>query len=161
MTLDFIGGNIYFVQITCAKCLVKFLEKKTLCDACWVVMNHAKNTEDFVLTYLFLFPAPAAAPQNPSSTTLNDTAILVQWEEVPDINRNGIITSYEVRIDPAQFQNVRYETVTGSELVLVVDGLEEFVKYNFTIRAYTIAGPGPFSVITVSTTHQAGKVNVL
>ena len=85
----------------------------------------------------------------------------MQWEEVPEIDRNGDITTYEVRVDPAQFQNIRFETVPGSELVLVVDELEEFVEYSFTIRAYTIVGPGPFSVITTSTTDQAGKVNVL
>ena len=79
----------------------------------------------------------------------------MQWEEVPEVDRNGNITSYEVRVNPAQFQNVSYENVTGSELVLLVDGLEEFVEYNFTIRAYTIAGPGPFSVITTNTTNQA------
>ena len=81
----------------------------------------------------------------------------MQWEVVPEIDRNGIITFYEVQVDPAQFQNVRYENVTGSELALVVGGLEEFVEYNFTIRAYTIAGPGPFSVITTNTTNQAGE----
>ena len=79
----------------------------------------------------------------------------MQWEEVPEIDQNGIITFYEVRIEPAQFQDIRYENVSGSELVLVVDGLEEFVEYNFTIRAYTIVGPGPFSVITTSTTDPA------
>ena len=73
------------------------------------------------------------------------------------IDRNGIITFYEVRVDPAQFQSVRYENVSGSDLVLVVDGLEEFVEYNFTIRAYTSAGPGPFSNVTTNTTDQAGE----
>ena len=105
----------------------------------------------------FLSPAPAAAPQNPSSTTLNSTAIQVQWEVVPEIDRNGIITNYEVRVDPAQFQSVRYENVSGSDLVLVVDELEEFVEYNFTIRGYTSAGPGPFSNVTTNTTDQAGE----
>ena len=78
---------------------------------------------------------------------------------MPEIDRNGIITFYEVRVDSAQFQNISYVNVSGSKLVLVVDGLEQFVEYNFTIRAYTIAGPGPFSVFTTSTTDQAGKRN--
>ena len=106
---------------------------------------------------LYLSPAPAAAPQNTSSTTLNATTILVQWEEVPEIDRNGIITFYEVRVDPTQFQDVSYFNVSGSELVLVVDGLEEFVEYSFTIRAYTIAGPGPFSDVTANTTDEASE----
>ena len=76
---------------------------------------------------------------------------------MPEIDRNGEINYYEVRVDPAQFQNVRFENVSGSELMLVVNELEEFVEYNFTIRAYTIAGPGLFSNVTTNTTAQAGK----
>ena len=76
---------------------------------------------------------------------------------MPEVHWNGIITFYEVRVDPAKFQNVRYENVSGSELVLVADELEEYVDYSFTIRAYSIAGPGPFSVITTSTTDEAGE----
>ena len=83
----------------------------------------------------------------------------MQWEEVPEIDQNGQIISYEVRVDQAGFQHVSYVNVSGAELVLVVDGLEEFVEYNFTVRAFTIAGPGPFSVITTSTTDQAGGGN--
>ena len=79
---------------------------------------------------------------------------------MPEIDQNGIITFYKVRIDPAQFQDVRYVNVSGSELVLVVGGLEEFVGYKFTIRAYTSAGPGPFSVNTTSTTDPACEWNV-
>ena len=108
---------------------------------------------------MFPFPAPVAAPQNPSSATLNATAIQVQWEEVPKIDQNGEIIYYEIRVAPAQFQDVSYVNVSGSELVLVIDGLEEFVEYSFTIRAYTIAGPGPFSVVTTSTTDEAGEWN--
>ena len=123
-------------------------------------MNSQEWFTQYWLANSYPFPAPAAAPHNPSSTTLNATAIQVQWEAVPKIAQNGIITFYEVRVYPAQFQDVSYVNVSGSELVLVVDGLEEFVEYNFTVRAYTIAGPGPFSVITTSTTDQAGNFNV-
>ena len=110
-----------------------------------------------MLDYLYSIPAPDAAPQNPSSTALNATAIQVQWEEVPEIYQNGEIILYEVRIEPPRIENVSYVTVSGSELMLVVDGLEEYVKYRFTIRAYTIAGPGPFSDVTTSATDPASK----
>ena len=121
---------------------------------CGLVCSNHENKEcnGFICS---LFPAPAGAPQNVTSTTLNDTAIQVQWEEVPEIDRNGIIISYEVRIFPAQFQNVSYVNVSGSELALVVDELEEFVEYSFTVRTYTSVGPGPFSDVTTSTTDEA------
>ena len=78
---------------------------------------------------------------------------------VPEIHQNGIITFYEVQIDPDRFQALSHMNVSGSELELVVDQLEEFVEYNFTVRAYTIVGPGPFSNVTNSTTNQAGERN--
>ena len=105
----------------------------------------------------------------------------MQWEAVPEIDQNGQIIAHEVRFGPAhtvwfsaldqygrliteevrvglaQLENVSYMNVSGSDLVLVVDGLEEFVEYDFDVRAYTIAGPGPHSVITTSTTDQAGE----
>ena len=81
----------------------------------------------------------------------------MQWEEVPEIDQNGEIILYEARIDPAQFQDASYVNVSSSELMLVVGGLEEFVEYSFTIRAYTIVGPGPYSVVTTSTTDPASK----
>ena len=126
---------------------------------CRPYLNHSKKQGKFdvVMFVCTFFPAPAAAPHNLTSTTINSSAIQVQWEAVPEIDQNGQITSYEVRVDQAQIQNVSYLNVSGSELVLVVNGLEELVEYNFTIRAYTIAGPGPFSVITTSTTDQAGE----
>ena len=132
-------------------------------DNCWciflVVLSLAQQQRRFYVELFVctLFPAPAAAPQNTSSTTINDTAIRVLWEEVPEIDRNGIIIYYEVRVDPAQFQDVRYVNVSGSELVLMVDGLEEFVEYNFTVRAYTVAGPGPFGDITTDITDEASE----
>ena len=131
------------------------------CVACLCRLEHKKQETigDFARTCPFPFTAPTATPQNPLSTTLNATAIQVQWETVPEIDRNGIITFFEVRVHPVQFQDISYINVSGSELVLVVGGLEEFVEYSFTIRAYTIAGPGKFSDVTTSTTNQAGKRN--
>ena len=134
-------------------------KQKTLVMHACVVLS-IKKEGSFALAGLFPFLAPAAAPQNLSSTTLSDTAIRMQWEEVPEIDQNGEITLYEVRIDPARFQDASYENVSGSELMLVVDGLEEFVEYSFTVRAYTSVGTGPFSVVTTNTTDPAGESNV-
>ena len=37
------------------------------------------------------------------ATNIFSTAIMVTWEEVPAIDRNGIIINYEVRFEPLQF----------------------------------------------------------
>ena len=107
---------------------------------------------------LFLFDtAPAVAPPNLRALTINSTAIEVQWEPVPEDERNGKITSYEILVVPEQFQATFF--VNDSVLTtftIVISGLEEFVNYTFSIRAYTSEGPGPFSSNTTNRTFTAG-----
>ena len=100
--------------------------------------------------------APAAAPQNPRALTVNSTAIEVQWEQVPEEQRNGEITLYEIRIVPEKFETTFSVNVSRTTLTVVITELEEFVNYTFSIRAYTSVGPGPFSTNTTNRTFTAG-----
>ena len=68
------------------------------------------------------------------------------WDEVPAIDQNGIIDIYEVRYDPLQFTGVlttEYRNTTNMSAVLT--GLQQYVEYNISVRAYTSVGPGPLS----------------
>ena len=72
------------------------------------------------------------------------------WEEVLPINQNGEITSYEVEYVPletfgGQISTNTVSTFDGSLLMLVLARLEEYVRYNISVRAYTSVGPGPYS----------------
>ena len=74
----------------------------------------------------------------------------MSWEEVPPINQNGEITSYEVEYVPletfgGQISTNTVSTFDGSLLMMVLAGLEEYVRYNISVRAYTSVGPGPYS----------------
>ena len=88
--------------------------------------------------------------------TATSTTIQVIWEPVPEDQRNGNITSYQILVVPEKFQATFSVAVSGSELVAVISDLEEFVNYAFSIRAYTSAGPGPFSNNATSRTFTAG-----
>ncbi len=89
--------------------------------------------------------------------------IRVNWEEVPAINQNGIITLYEIEYEPLETFNDQLtteyvNTTTGSAMEITLDGLQEYVRYNITVRAYTI-GPGPFNPEAASDiTDEAGKM---
>ena len=48
------------------------------------------------------------------------------------------------------------EMVNASELFQVLSGLEEFVEYNISVRAYTSQGPGPFSDDVTQMTQEDG-----
>ena len=80
------------------------------------------------------------------------------WEEVPAVDQNGIIVTYEVLFEPIQFSDTLMSgLINTSELALILAGLEEFVEYNFSVRAYTTVGPGPFSPEVTNRTLEARK----
>jgi len=81
----------------------------------------------------------------------------VAWDPVPEIDRNGIITQYEVKFNQSTFNEIstsNFTTTNGSQLMVELEGLEEYVNYSVRVRAYTIVGPGPFSVAVVNTTQE-------
>ena len=63
------------------------------------------------------------------------------------MDQNGIIIAYEVLYEPLQTFDGQLEpqTVNTTELFTYLTTLQEFVGYNFSVRAYTSAGPGPYS----------------
>ena len=90
---------------------------------------------------------PASPPQNVMAMVESSTTIRVLWEEVPAIDRNGVITVYEVQYEPLETfgGQIATSTVNTSMLSINLTELQEFVDYNISVRAYTSAGPGPYS----------------
>ena len=66
------------------------------------------------------------------------------WEELRGLDENGIITNYEVQFEPLQF-TLMLASVNTTNLSVNITGLEEYVEYNISVRAYTSVGPGPYS----------------
>ena len=89
---------------------------------------------------------------------LSSTEIMVTWEEVAAIDENGIIITYEIEFVPLQFTEI---LVTGSinttNLFTNITGLQEYVEYDISVRAYTSVGPGPFSAAVTNRTFEDGK----
>ena len=95
-----------------------------------------------------------------STQTLSSTEIIVTWEPVPPIDRNGIVTQYEVEFNQSTLEEIRTRnstTVSGSVLMTELRGLEENVEYSIMVRAFTAAGSGPYSQVDQSVTLEAGK----
>ena len=78
---------------------------------------------------------------------VSSTEIEVSWEEVPAIDENGIILLYEIQFVPLETDALVTETVNTSGPVLTTNltGLQEYVEYSISVRAYTSVGPGPYS----------------
>ena len=96
---------------------------------------------------------------NVIANSLTSTEILVSWSEVPAIDRNGIITQYEVEYNQTTFDSVptnRTVTVDSSTTMTLLTGLEEYVVYYIRVRAYTSVGSGPYSNPIMEITLQDG-----
>ena len=107
--------------------------------------------------------APANPPINIVTSSPSSTAINVRWEEVPSIDRNGIIVVYEVCYQSLETFSgtIMKKVVNVSELFLELTDLEEFVEYNISVRAYTSQGPGPFSDNITQMTQEDGMFIML
>ena len=90
---------------------------------------------------------------------LSSTSINVTWDEIPPIRRNGILTAYEVLFEPLETFGdiIGPDTVNTSDLYYVLDGLQEYVSYNISVRAYTRVGFGPYSEEITNQTFQDGE----
>ena len=110
--------------------------------------------------YDFVIPSvPASSPENIQTEVLSSTEIRVSWTEVSEIDRNGIITMYEVMYEPLMtFGVLTPATVNTTNLTIIVDGLEEYVEYNISVRAYTSVGPGPYSEEITNRTFEDGEL---
>ena len=76
----------------------------------------------------------------------SSTEIMVAWEAVLAIDENGIIINYEVRFEPLEFtETLTTSSVDTTNLTVLLSGLQEYVEYNISVRAYTSVGPGPYS----------------
>jgi hypothetical protein len=97
---------------------------------------------------------PRTAPRNVTTMVLSSTEILVTWERVLPIDENGEIILYEVEYVPLETFDMQISTNTSNttSLNITLTDLEEDVEYNISVRAFTSAGPGPYSDTVTSRT---------
>ena len=135
-----------------------------------LLREQLKMVNIFLILFFFncsIFPhtEPAAVPQNVTASAISSTAIEVSWEEVPAIDQNGVISIYEVRFVPLETFGDMLVTDTvntsGPVLNITLTGLEEYVEYNISVRAYTSVGPGPYSDGVVNRTEEDGECSSL
>ena len=109
----------------------------------------------------YYFLEPSSAPINVTVTAISSTIILVVWNEVVPINRNGEITTYQIEFTPLEDFGGRIGrdsvTMSSTSLSTNLTSLQEFVFYNISVRAYTSVGPGPYSSPEREQTMEDGK----
>ena len=81
------------------------------------------------------------------------------WDEISGLDQNGIITDYEVQIEPLDFPaDLSVNLLTTTNLSILVTDLEEYISYSIEVRAYTSVGPGPYSDPVTERTFEDGNV---
>ena len=107
-------------------------------------------------------PVPGNPPENVTAVVESSTTIAVMWEEVPPIDQNGDIIMYVVMYTPLEtFGETLYSdtvNVSGSNMSVVLTGLEEYVNYTISMRAFTDVGAGPYSVAVTVLTSEDGNL---
>ena len=107
---------------------------------------------------------PAIAPLNVMSQIVSSKSIYVTWEEIPPIDRNGIITLYEVLYVPFKLETfdeaISADIVNTTDLSYLLVNLQEYVSYNISVRAYTSVGSGPYSIPITNQTLEDSKLLV-
>ena len=113
-----------------------------------------------LVIFVFILVAPSSPPQNLTVNILSSTEIQVNWTDVPEIDRNGIITEYEVMYEPLMTFGGLISTNTSrtNGFSIVLQDLQEYVEYNISVRAYTNDGPGPYSMGIIRRTFEDGEL---
>ena len=88
------------------------------------------------------FSAPTAAPVNVRGRNLSSTSILVEWGDVPEPERNGIILSYTVTYEVPPGAPPQRQIVNASTRQATLTGLNKFTEYKIAVFANTSKGSG-------------------
>ena len=106
----------------------------------------------------YSFSVPTGPPGNLVAEIVSSTEIRALWDEVAEIDRNGLIIEFEVMYEPLMtFDMLSTLTIATTNLSINLIDLEEYVEYNISVRAFTSIGPGPYSVGIVVRTFENGK----
>ena len=110
------------------------------------------------IIFLKPFSGPSAPPVNVSARNLSSTSILVQWGEVPDTDKNGIILSYTVNYQATAEGNPQQkQVVNASTREVTLTRLKKNTGYKIEVFANTSKGGGKKSEppITVHTNEDS------
>jgi len=100
----------------------------------------------------FSFTEPNAPPFKVQGHSTSSTSALVQWNNVPAADQNGVILSYTVTYKVLPDGRPQTRVVNAPTTQVTLTGLNEYTNYSITVFASTIKGNGnaclPIFVIT-------------
>ena len=85
--------------------------------------------------------APTGAPQGLSVQSVMATSVVLTWNEMDCLQRNGDITGYMIQY----VRDSQLITDLSSTRTYTVQELIPFTEYSFSVAAVNSVGTGPFS----------------
>ena len=85
--------------------------------------------------------------------TVSSRSITVNWNEIPCLQRNGMIIRYEVEFGPSG----GVTTSVISERSFTANELTPFTNYTFQVLGVNSVASGPYSNLIIITTSEAGN----
>nr|XP_034986378.1 neogenin [Zootoca vivipara] len=98
------------------------------------------STQDVVVRTLS--DVPSAAPQNLTLEVQNSKSIMMHWQPPPAGTHNGQITGYKIRYRKVTRKSDVTESIVGTQLSQLIEGLERGTEYSFRVAALTVNGTG-------------------
>ena len=108
------------------------------------------------MVYIISPLAPSSAPQGLSVLNVMATSVVLTWNELDCLQRNGDITGYMIRYD----RDSRLISDSSSTIAYTVEELIPFTEYSFSVAAVNSVGTGPFSEQT-ATTLESSKCRLI
>ena len=98
--------------------------------------------------------APTDSPM-PREGTVTANSITIEWDELPCLDRNGVITSYIVEARAGGTLIITVNVNDGSAREATVSGLTPSTAYTVSLQAVNSAGTGPIRSIAIETSGES------
>ena len=110
----------------------------------------------------FCSSGPNAPPSNIHGHNTSSTSILVQWDDVPAADQNGIILSYTITYKALPGGSPQTKVVfNAATRQSILTGLNKYTNYSITVFAATAKGDGNVSAPIVVVTDEHSKFSVV
>ena len=103
-----------------------------------------------LILFFFLFKGPGAAPAYVVANAFNSTTIKVNFGEVPELQRHGIITKYGVRYGES-WNNLFSRYIENKSHEMLISNRKPNTRYLVRVLAFTAKGEGPYKETSVVT----------
>ena len=109
---------------------------------------------------------PSRGPENVLSIEIGRTEYQITWDVLPREVANGFIKIYQVRLllkESCSSVDASFNsTFNTTKTEMLLSSLSICSRYEVSVRAFTVAGPGPYSEpLVIQTLGESKKQNIL